>query len=259
MADYRVDELAQVSGVTVRNIRYYQDRGMLPPPRREGRVGLYSDAHLVRLRLITRLLERGYTAANITELMTAWERGRDLSEVLGLERAVTAYLEEEVPASTDLGSLRALFELPAAESAKPLLAGVLDAAIVEPDAATGGYRVPSPRLLHAAAGLVVAGAPRDAALRLIGQIRGALDEAVREFVLAFAEEILAGREPDWMPTSDEVARYAGLLDRLKPLSTSAASAALAGGFARHVDDILGQFAARFLPQVPLDADPATPA
>ena len=67
---YRIDELARVSGVTVRNIRYYQDRGMLPPPSREGRVALYGETHLARLRLITRLLERHYTTANIVELLS---------------------------------------------------------------------------------------------------------------------------------------------------------------------------------------------
>ena len=68
MAEYRIDELARVAGATVRNIRVYQDRGLLPPPRRDGRVGLYTDAHLARLRLIGQLLKRGYT-------MHTWQRG----------------------------------------------------------------------------------------------------------------------------------------------------------------------------------------
>src|SRR5688500_6901877 len=97
MAEYRVDELAREAGTTVRNVRAYQDRGLLPPPRREGRVGVYDDAHLARLRLIGRLLERGYTIANIHELLGAWERGRDLHEVLGLEEAVTGPWSDEVP------------------------------------------------------------------------------------------------------------------------------------------------------------------
>jgi DNA-binding transcriptional MerR regulator len=67
MAEYRIDDLARAGGVLVRNVRYYQDSGMLPQPRRRGRVAIYRDAHLARLRLITRLLNRGYTAANIVE------------------------------------------------------------------------------------------------------------------------------------------------------------------------------------------------
>ena len=61
--EYRIDELARASGVMVRNIRYYQGCGMLPAPRRVGRVGIYDDAHLARLRLITRLLERNACCA----------------------------------------------------------------------------------------------------------------------------------------------------------------------------------------------------
>ena len=48
MAEYRIDDLARAAGTSVRNVRYYQDGGMLPPPRRQGRVALYSEAHLAR-------------------------------------------------------------------------------------------------------------------------------------------------------------------------------------------------------------------
>ena len=65
MAEYRIDELARLADTTVRNVRVYQDRGLLAPPRRQGRVGIYSEAHLARLRLIGQLLRRGYTFANI--------------------------------------------------------------------------------------------------------------------------------------------------------------------------------------------------
>lgn len=44
MTEYRIDELARLAGSTVRNIRAYQDRGLLPPPRLAGRVGLYDDS-----------------------------------------------------------------------------------------------------------------------------------------------------------------------------------------------------------------------
>jgi len=83
--EYRIDELARLAGTTVRNVRAYQDRGLLPPPRRSGRVGLYTRQHLARLELITRLLERGYTLANIGELISAWEAGTDVAGLLGLE------------------------------------------------------------------------------------------------------------------------------------------------------------------------------
>ncbi|MHB8439272.1 MAG: MerR family transcriptional regulator, partial [Acidimicrobiales bacterium] len=79
--EYRIDELARATDTTVRNVRAYQDRGLLPPPRRQGRVGWYSEVHLTRLRLIGQLLERGYTLANIRELLDAWESGQNVGEL----------------------------------------------------------------------------------------------------------------------------------------------------------------------------------
>src|SRR5947209_5281538 len=56
---YRVDDLARAAGTTVRNVRAYQERGLLDPPRREGRVAYFDDSHLARLKLITSMLDRG--------------------------------------------------------------------------------------------------------------------------------------------------------------------------------------------------------
>ncbi|TFW32217.1 MerR family transcriptional regulator, partial [Pseudomonas fluorescens] len=51
LAEYRLDELAQLSGVNARNIRAYRERGLLDPPRRVGRSAYYDDAHVAQLRL----------------------------------------------------------------------------------------------------------------------------------------------------------------------------------------------------------------
>ena len=47
-SEYSIDELARVAGTTVRNVRAYQDRGILPPPERRGRNGVYNHTHLAR-------------------------------------------------------------------------------------------------------------------------------------------------------------------------------------------------------------------
>jgi DNA-binding transcriptional MerR regulator len=65
--DLTVDELAERAGVPVRRIRFYNGRGMLPPPRLEGRTGRYDEAHLERLKLIRELQEAGFTLAAIEE------------------------------------------------------------------------------------------------------------------------------------------------------------------------------------------------
>ncbi|MGN0101134.1 MAG: MerR family transcriptional regulator [Dietzia sp.] len=81
----RIEELAEDSGTTVRNIRVYQERGLLPPPVRRGRTAFYGPEHKRRLGQILRLLDRGYTFATIEELFIAERHGFTLAELLELE------------------------------------------------------------------------------------------------------------------------------------------------------------------------------
>src|SRR5512134_802490 len=78
-----IDEVAREAGTTTRNVRAYQTRGLLPPPKLVGRVGHYGEEHLVRLRLIARLQERGYSLAAIDDLVHAWTEQRSLADLLG--------------------------------------------------------------------------------------------------------------------------------------------------------------------------------
>jgi DNA-binding transcriptional MerR regulator len=81
-----VDELAQRSGLPTSTLRLYRQRGLLPPPTLEGRVGYFDDAHVARLQQIGELRERGFSLAAIKDLLDGWESGRGLGEVLGLAR-----------------------------------------------------------------------------------------------------------------------------------------------------------------------------
>lgn len=67
--DLTVDELAAAAGIPVRRIRFYAGKRLLPPPRLDGRTGLYGQAHLARLRLIAELQDAGYTLAAIEEFL----------------------------------------------------------------------------------------------------------------------------------------------------------------------------------------------
>lgn len=60
-----VDNLAARAGVTVRTVRFYSSRGLLPPPRLRGRVGFYGADHLIRLELIRDLQTLGFTLSAI--------------------------------------------------------------------------------------------------------------------------------------------------------------------------------------------------
>ncbi len=68
--NYRVEELAEAADVGVDTIRYYQRRKLLAAPARQGRIAVYNDSHLSRLRQIQDLSERGFTLAQIKELST---------------------------------------------------------------------------------------------------------------------------------------------------------------------------------------------
>lgn len=72
MKEFRVQELARRAGITVELLRSYQSKGLLPPPRHEGRVAWYGARHLERLRLIRDLKDRGYSLRMIER---ALERG----------------------------------------------------------------------------------------------------------------------------------------------------------------------------------------
>ncbi|MFD4031608.1 MerR family transcriptional regulator [Streptomyces sp. NPDC058637] len=79
-----MEELAGEAGITVRTLRFYRERGLIQPPRREGRIAWYDDHHLARLRTITGLLDRGHTLNGIADLAATFDSGRDVAEVLGL-------------------------------------------------------------------------------------------------------------------------------------------------------------------------------
>lgn len=76
--EYRVEEVARAAGVSVDTVRFYQSRGLLPPPQRRGRVAFYSDAHLERLRRIRELNRGGLTLEGVGRALRAAEKGDDI-------------------------------------------------------------------------------------------------------------------------------------------------------------------------------------
>jgi DNA-binding transcriptional MerR regulator len=247
MAEYRIDELARLAGATVRNIRVYQDRGLLPPPRRDGRVGIYTDAHLARLRLIGQLLKRGYTFATIGELLSVWERGGDVAEILDLESAVGLPWSDEIPAYVTADRLTEMF---GAEATAGNISRSVELGLLEPDG--DRYRVPSPRLLNAGAELVAAGMPLSAVLDLAGRLRAQVDAAARDLAGTVTRYVLAGRLQDGLLQGQDIAEVAEITRRIRPLAQTAVDAMLAQAMAQHVPEALGDHFARVLDHLERD-------
>lgn len=231
--DYRIDELARAAGTTVRNIRAYQDRGLLPPPRREGRVGWYSDAHLARLRSIGTMLERGYSLGNIGELFSTWESGGDLRGLLGLEEAVTSPFSDETPTTLELGELAELFGTidPAA------IARAMQLGLLVPEGHL--MRVPSMKILRAGAELHRAGIPLLALLDEVAALRDLIDQVGHRFV-SLAQTHLFDRYGDAMPPASEAPRLAELVLRIRPLAQQVVDAELARALESHIRAGMGE-------------------
>jgi len=241
MGEYRIDELARLAATTVRNVRVYQDRGLLAPPRRDGRVGIYTDAHLARLRLISHLLERGYTFANIREMLAVWERGGNLAEILDLESAVGDPWSDEVPGHVTVDELDASFGVgnTAENRARAVALGIL-----EPDG--GRFRVPSPRLLSAGAEIVAAGMTLPDVLDLAERLRVHVDAAAHDMAATVAGHVVAAHLRDGTLQGEGIGEVAAVVRRLRPLAQVVLDAMLAQAMSQHVQDALGEHFAEVL-------------
>ncbi len=235
MTEYRVAELAQAAETSVRNVRVYQDRGLLPPPRRQGRISLYDDSHLARLRLIGRLLAKGYTFATILELFDSWNRGQDLADALGLREALTAPWNPERPIRLSREEVSRRFGLLSADALA--CAGRLGMLIEDGD----DYLITSPSLFEAGAELVAAGVPLDVVLELSADLQKDLNAVARRFIDVMLTHLAETDDERHLtgPLSNEAAER---LLRLRPYAQRTVDALLLTAMQRETDRLLDQIA-----------------
>jgi DNA-binding transcriptional MerR regulator len=209
--EYRIGELAREAGIPVRTLRYYQERKLLPPPRRAGRISWYSQTHLDRLRVIGQLLDRGHTLGGIGELLSAWEQGYDLADLLGFERAMTAPWSDEIPVPVTVADLSALFQ-------GQLTPDVLEEAVRLGYVEIDGDRVMyvSRRLLDTATVLAREGIPLPAILATGRELQSGLDKMASLFVEIVITHVLD--RSGGAPPPHEVARIAETIERLRPIA-----------------------------------------
>jgi DNA-binding transcriptional MerR regulator len=222
----RIEDLAHLSGATVRTIRAYQDRGLLPRPERRGRANLYSDVHLVRLRQIADLLDRGYTLASIKELLEAWDAGRGLGGVLGLVTEVDGPWSDEEAVRISRAELEERFGGSPDDAA---VADAVELGVLEPVPGDEDFFVvPSPQELAVAVELHSAGVPLSAISGHLRELRGQVEHIAARF-LEFTTEHVFARYLDGphRPTDADADAAASLVRRLRPLAQQTVDAELA--------------------------------
>lgn len=233
--EWTIDDLARQAGTTTRNIRSYQTRGILPPPRMVGRVGYYDEGHLARLKYTSGLQERGFSLAAIACLLEAWEEGRSLKDVLGFEEALTAPWSDEVPERFTLERLHQLF--PETVDDDSLLKRAVDVGLLVPDG--DDYLAPSPRMILNGAELVAVGMPLSVALEEYDRLTADLHRIAERFVAMFEEYVWEPFVQDGWPV-DRLPAITDALQRVRP----AASTSVHAVFAREMEQSVAASSAR---------------
>lgn len=250
--EFTIDELAREAGATVRNIRAYQERGILPPPRRRGRVGLYGAAHLARLKIIGSMLARGYTLANVAELVEAWEQGHNVGDVIGLEAAVTSPWSDETPTRITHDQLLQLLGT-APEPQVLSMAVQLD--VLRP--VDDGFMVPSMKLLNVAATLTREGVPLHEQMVMIAELRRRTEEIAEGLVAMVIHHVFDAYGKDSLPPPKEAPRLSALIWRLRPMVMQAVDSEVARAMEKAAQKHLGERLAHVLEHMH-DEDVRTP-
>jgi DNA-binding transcriptional MerR regulator len=189
--EYRIEQLARTAGVAVDTIRFYQGKGLLDAPRREGRVTWYADGHLERLRRIRELQQRGFTLTVIQRFLAGELQPSD-------EALVAAVTHPTSPQTLTLSELAERSGV-----AAPLLASLEQAGLLLPVDTGDEPLYPAEDLAVIAAGmkLIAAGIPLGALMDLGKDYSAAVDRTARQAVELFdlhvRERIQAeGGEPE---------------------------------------------------------------
>jgi DNA-binding transcriptional MerR regulator len=210
-----IDELARRTGMTVRNIRAHQSRGLVPPPTVRGRTGFYDPEHESRIELIRELQGDGFKLEAIGRLLES--AGGSSDEVLRFTRAVKAPFESERPRPVDATELRQRWT--GGEMDSPLLDRAVELGLLRRHD-DGSFEEPSPRLGRMSAELGALGIEPEAALEVAAVLREHSEAVARAFVALFVEQVWRPFEAQGRPARDLPA-VREALERLRPMASDA--------------------------------------
>jgi DNA-binding transcriptional MerR regulator len=229
-----IDELARRTGMTVRNIRAHQSRGLLPAPQVRGRTGFYGPEHESRINLIRELQADGYKLEAIGRLVDS--AGGSSEEVLRFTRAVKAPFEDEQPQIVTAEELAERWE--AGEAAPQLLRKAEKLGILRP-LPDGNFEELSPTLGRASAELARLGIPAEKALDVASELRKHSGAVAKVFVELFMRQIWKPFEDQGRPET-ELPEVRDALERLRPLASDALLAMFQLVMTEAVEDRMGR-------------------
>ena len=234
MADeLTIEQLAQQTGMTVRNIRNHQSRGLLPPPEVRARTGYYGPQHVERLRVIQEMQAEGFNLNAIKRLIGD---GESAEGFLSFKRAIKEPFETESPEIITAEELAERFG--GGQLDPKALEKAQDLELIIP-LGDGRFEAPSPALLNAAEEVIRRGIPLQAALRTIEKVKRATETASRAFVNLFLYELwkpfdAAGQpEERWEEVTETI-------ERLRPIASEAMLAVFRQTMTAEVEDAFGK-------------------
>jgi DNA-binding transcriptional MerR regulator len=235
-----VDELAARVGVTVRNLRAYSARGLLPAPRMVGRTGYYGREHVARLLLVREMLAEGYSLAMIERTLASAPASAS-STTLALHRALLAPWLPPEPETLTGAELAARVGVPERPELVDRLVGL---GLVE-RLDDGRLKVLDPALLTAGLQVVALGVPPDDLITAQAAVNEHVREIAQTYVTMFLETgmrafVEAGAPPD------QLERVRATVARLQPAAAQALLAAfrteMAAAVEGAVETVLSQLA-----------------
>jgi DNA-binding transcriptional MerR regulator len=232
-----IGELAERTGMTVRNIRAHQTRGLLPPPMVHGRTGYYNKEHVARIELTRELQAEGLNLEAIRRMGESVNGAA--AEVHNLTRTLRAPFEEEAPEIVELVELAELWkkEVEEGRGFEMLERGEKLGTIRSlPD---GKVEVISPRMMNAAAALADVGMSPDAVLAVAEKLRRKADEIAQLFTDLFLEQVWKPFDEAGRPDSDWP-KVRETLERTRPLGADVLMGVFQIAIAEATDKALGR-------------------
>jgi DNA-binding transcriptional MerR regulator len=231
-AEMTVEQLAYETGMSVRNIRNHQSRGLLPPPEVRARTGYYGPGHVARLRLIQEMQAEGFKLSAISRLIG--EHGADADRFVGLRQAVTAPFDDEAPEVMTREELAERFRVD-----DPKLVGKATKLGLLVDLGDERYEAPSPTLLRAAEEVMNMGIPITKAVDAIEKLSRSSHSGARAFVSLFLDELWKPFDAAGRPDEDWPKMIAAI-ERLRPIAVDAFVATFRLSLTEEVDKAFGE-------------------